>query len=95
MDTECEEKHSWDFQSKETYLLVFALGWSSHPGITQHPLFTFGIQGWGPRASCFDRPINSLIYGWVSGVLCASLPVPGGTGGPVKKEVTLPYSRKI
>eukprot|EP00959_Pyramimonas_sp_CCMP1952_P376204 7879959-Pyramimonas_sp.AAC.1 len=27
------------------------LGWSLHPCITQHPLFTFAIQGWGPRAT--------------------------------------------
>ena len=49
MDTECEEKHSWDFQLDKN--LVIALGWSLHLCITQHPLFTSVIQGWGPRAS--------------------------------------------
>ena len=46
MDT---EYNSWDFRLDKN--LVIALGWSLYLCITQHPLFTSVIQGWGPRAS--------------------------------------------
>eukprot|EP00976_Prorocentrum_cordatum_P050838 1026305-Prorocentrum_minimum.AAC.1 len=55
MHTEREEKHHWDFQFEKK--LFFALGWSLHLSITQHPLLTFGIQGWDPRASSSDHPM--------------------------------------
>eukprot|EP00976_Prorocentrum_cordatum_P072564 1180764-Prorocentrum_minimum.AAC.1 len=44
-----KRKHSWDFQLDKN--LVIDLGWSLHLCITQPPLFTSVIQGWGPRAS--------------------------------------------
>ena len=59
MDTECEEKHSWDFQLEETWFLpLVGHRICVHLYLyTQHPLFTFGILGWGPMASSFDHPL--------------------------------------
>ena len=54
--------------------LVIALGWSLHLCITQHPLFTSVIQGWGPRAS----PSNDVPLYQKSSVTLQAGPNPDG-----------------